>query len=335
MIITWVTGVVYDDPYFLDFNYGQDDQYTARPIMNMIVKSIEFVGETFGTRVPGVTDEDIDLWVLPETEVVYRGAGTDCEATVLDGRPSWFGSLETARKYVVEGGGVAAFRATEPLPLFDLFSAKNARMLLKHHAHDADLCALITRVTGFTGVHDKYARRKGRDSHVLEILDPNVPVEREKGARHDFLRTIMHDGKPADVVMLPDNKLYHRVDNGEYVEIPVLECVDLGSHLAGRCEMGFERASGDTASDTRLLNAIKDMCDARFADVGVVGYHGAKTFNGNEFHAEIALFDTSGLQKHCDFDADGGGARRISWLSEAALVAVVLASSVLGAAGYM
>ena len=161
-------------------------------------------------------------------------------------------------------------------------------------------------------------------------MDPKVPVEREKRARHDHLRTIMHDGEPANVVMLPDNKLYHRVDNGEYAEIPVLECVDVGSHLAGRCEMGFKRASWDTATDTMLLNAIKDMCDARFADVGVVGYHGAKTFTGSVFHAEVALFDTSGLRKHCDFDAVGG-ARRVSWLADAALVAVVLASSVLGA----
>ena len=58
--------------------------------------------------------------------------------------------------------------------------------------------------------------------------------------------------------------------------------------------------------------------------------HMLHIFTGSVFHAEVALFDTSGLRKHCDFDAVGG-ARRVSWLADAALVAVVLASSVLGA----
>lgn len=327
MIVTWVTGWVYDEPGRFDFNFRDGDKDTARPISDIQVKSTEFVEETFGKRVEG----ELDLWVVPETEVLYRGTGVDCDATVLDeGRPAWFGSPETARKYAAKGrnaeNGVAAFRPTKPLVLFDLFSAKNMRKLLEHHAGDADLCQLIRRATGFERKRQVRGEVPGKNEWaILEILDPSVPV-RSDNEYNEFERTILHEGRPAKVVMLPDNKLYHRVRDGEYVELRTLDCVDLGSHLAGRCEAGFTRASGDTAGDTLILNAIRDLCAVEYPEV--VGYHGAKTFTGNVFHAEIALFDGAPLMEK-DCGAVGGGDRRSAWLVDAALATVVLVAAVL------
>lgn len=338
MLIKWAKGRYDTVPYFLDDNFKDTDKDKVRPIAHLVVGSGEYSGETLG-RVSQASS-DLDLYEISPDDVLYRGVpGSDCNTTELEeDKPAWFGSLETARVYAEKGAnwktgirsangeGVAAFRPNRSLLLFDLFSAKNIALMLEHFSSNPKLCELIKLATGF---QHHYKSPYTDVINFEEILAPEVIVG-EIETEYDTKTAIMNsDGSPANIVMV-DGKLHYKRDQYVYDPVPVLEHVDLETHLAGRCELCFNRTSISTADDAKILIAIRDMCAERFPEVDIAGYHGTQTFDYGIFHAEVALLRPSDdVTKDCAVPTTGGASRSLGW-TDVALVAVVLLASVFG-----
>lgn len=198
--------------------------------------------------------------------------------------------------------------------------------MLEHFSSDPDLCALIKLATGF---QHQYKSPYTDEINFEEILAPEVAVGEVATKRGTKTVIMDDDGNEANIVMV-DGKLHYKRAQYEYDPVPVLEHVDLETHLAGRCELCFNRTSISTQDDTKILMAIRDMCAERFPEINIAGYHGAQTFDYGIFHAEVALLRPSDdVTKDCAVPTTGGASRSLGW-GDVALAAIVLLAAVLG-----